>query len=177
MDMMDAGGMGDMMGAGGMDMLIEGKLPGTNDGMMDMGAMKDMDFGGGGDRFEPIVDNELLHVSRSPVSTFSIDVDTASYAKVRSMLQRHSLPSPDSVRIEEMLNYFHYDHPTPTDDHLFSGSMEIESYPWNPEHRLARIGIKSREIETDRHPAILSFCWMSRVRWTSPTSFRWSSTA
>lgn len=116
-----------------------------------------MGIGGGGDRFEPIVDNEFLHVSRSPLSTFSIDVDTASYAKVRSMLQRHSLPSPDSVRIEEMLNYFHYDYPTPTDDHPFSASMEIASCPWNPEHRLARIGIKSREIETDRPSSNLVF--------------------
>ena len=155
------------MGMGGMAMSMEGEPLGMEaemsmDGMMGMDEMGMVDmmgmgFGGGGDRFEPIVDNEFLKVSRSPLSTFSIDVDTASYAKVRSMLQRHSLPSPDSVRIEEMLNYFHYDYPTPNDDHPFSASMEIASCPWNPDHRLARIGIKGREIETDRPSSNLVF--------------------
>ena len=167
----------DSIGAGGMEMMMgmdndQDDMMSMDGGMMGMGGMMDMegmememmdmdemDMGTAvfGDRFDPIEDNAFVNVSQAPLSTFSIDVDTASYAKVRSMLNRHALPSPDSVRIEELLNYFHYDYPAPKDDHPFAASMEIAACPWNSEHRLARVGIKGREIETDRPSSNIVF--------------------
>ncbi|MGI9473871.1 MAG: YfbK domain-containing protein [Rubripirellula sp.] len=165
----DSDGAADLAYTGGedsMEMMMGGMMMGGMEEMemledeMGMDAMMGMGMMGpemSGDRFEPIEDNAFVSVSQGPLSTFSIDVDTASYAKVRSMLNRNSLPRPDSVRIEELLNYFHYDYPAPQDDHPFAASMEIASCPWNPEHRLARVGIKGREIETDRPSSNLVF--------------------
>lgn len=110
-----------------------------------------------GDRFEPIEDNPFIEVASQPLSTFSIDVDTASYAKVRSRLNAGALPRPDAVRIEELLNYFDYDYAPPEDDLPFAASMEIASCPWNPQHRLARIGIKGKIIEETRPGSNLVF--------------------
>lgn len=103
---------------------------------------------GSGDRFAAITDNRFESVSDQPLSTFSIDVDTASYSKLRMMLQQYeSLPSPDSVRIEEMLNYFKYDYQGPKDDTVpFAANMELATCPWNEQHKLARIALKGREV-------------------------------
>ncbi len=105
-----------------------------------------------GDQFAPIVDNAFIGVKESPWSTFSIDVDTASYSKVRmALLQRNQLPNPDAVRIEELVNYFTYDYPQPADEQVpFSAAMEVATCPWNTEHRLARVAIKGREIENSQ---------------------------
>lgn len=102
-----------------------------------------------------IVDNKFMRVGEQPLSTFSIDVDTASYANMRRFINGGSLPPPDAVRIEELLNYFNYDYagPTETDEHPFATHVEVAICPWNVKHRLARIGIKGREIETDMRPA------------------------
>ncbi len=102
-----------------------------------------------------IVDNKFLRVGEQPLSTFSIDVDTASYANMRRFINAGSLPPPDAVRIEELLNYFNYDYagPTESDEHPFATHIEVAACPWNTKHRLARIGIKGREVETDMRPA------------------------
>jgi len=107
------------------------------------------------DSFAPIEDNPFLGVGAAPLSTFSIDVDTASYAIVRRQLREGRRPSPDSVRLEEMINYFdyHYDAPSPGDAHPFRANVEIASCPWRPEHRLVRIGLKGMEIPRDERPA------------------------
>lgn len=110
-----------------------------------------------GDRYASIQDNAFVAVADSPLSTFSVDVDTASYSKVRSLLRNHSLPRPDAVRIEEMLNYFDYDYPAPQGEHPFAASMEIAQCPWNSAHRLARIGIRAKEIDTQRPHSNLVF--------------------
>lgn len=89
----------------------------------------------------------------APLSTFSIDVDTASYANVRRYLNDGQRPPRDAVRIEELLNYFRYDYPAPAGDAPFATLTEVASCPWRPEHYLARIGIKGREIPADRRPA------------------------
>ncbi len=123
---------------------------------MGMGGMMGMDVAGG-DRYARIEDNPFVKVSQAPLSTFSIDVDTASYSKIRSLLRNNTLPRPDAVRIEELLNYFDYDYPGPTDSHPFAASMEIAQCPWNQDHRLARIGIQAREIETQRPSSNLVF--------------------
>ncbi|MFP6604839.1 MAG: VWA domain-containing protein [Pirellulaceae bacterium] len=106
-----------------------------------------------GDRYDRIYENRFLRVSNNPLSTFSIDVDTASYSKVRMYLQQHRmLPRPDAVRIEELLNYFNYKYEPPTNDQPFAARVEVAQCPWAPKHRLARIGIKGREIERTNRP-------------------------
>ncbi len=107
------------------------------------------------DRFNPIVENTFLAPIDAPLSTFSIDVDTASYSMVRRQLREGRRPSPDSVRLEEMINYFDYDYdaPSPGDRHPFRANVEVAACPWQPEHRLVRIGIKGMEIPHDDRPA------------------------
>ncbi len=103
--------------------------------------------------YDRIEDNRFLEVSQDPLSTFSIDVDTASYANVRRFLQRGMLPPKDAVRIEEMLNYFSYNYPVPSGEAPFSAIVEVAQAPWALEHRLIRIGLKGKEIETEQRPS------------------------
>jgi Ca-activated chloride channel family protein len=98
------------------------------------------------------VENPFVAVNQHPLSTFSIDVDTASYANVRRFLQSGQLPPKGAVRIEELLNYFSYDYPQPEGDVPFSSNIEIAECPWKPAHRLARIGLKGKEIAVDKRP-------------------------
>ncbi|MEM9351741.1 MAG: von Willebrand factor type A domain-containing protein [Planctomycetota bacterium] len=110
--------------------------------------------GNSGDQYARIHDNPFKAITLgSPdnrLSTFSIDVDTAAYANVRQFLmQGHTLPPADAVRIEEMINYFDYEYSGPTGDVPFAANMEVASCPWQPKHRLVRIGLKGREpLET-----------------------------
>ena len=103
--------------------------------------------------YDRIEDNRFLEVSNNPLSTFSIDVDTASYANVRRFLQRGTLPPKDAVRIEEMLNYFSYDYPVPSGEGPFSASVEVAQAPWALEHRLVRIGLKGKEVAMKNRPS------------------------
>ena len=108
-----------------------------------------------GDKFEPITDNPFKRVSEHPISTFSVDVDTASYSKTRDFLARaNQLPRPDAVRIEELINYFDYDYEAPSadDQHPFTTHTVVTSCPWNSEHRLARIALKGKVIENSERP-------------------------
>ncbi|MBX3180944.1 MAG: VWA domain-containing protein [Candidatus Hydrogenedentes bacterium] len=92
------------------------------------------------------------HVTREPLSTFSIDVDTASYSNVRRFLNNGSPPPAGAVRIEEMLNYFRYDYAPPADDAPFATHMEVAACPWKPDHLLARIGLKGKEFPREQRP-------------------------
>ncbi len=108
-----------------------------------------------GDRFDPITDNAFQRVSEHPLSTFSVDVDTASYSKVRDFLMRaNQLPRPDAVRIEELINYFDYEYagPDTNDEPPFAARAEVVACPWNADHRLARIAIKGRAVAADKRP-------------------------
>ncbi|WP_372719680.1 von Willebrand factor type A domain-containing protein [Novipirellula sp.] len=108
-----------------------------------------------GDQFDVIEDNPFRHVSEHPLSTFSVDVDTASYSKVRDFLVRaNQLPRPDAVRIEEMINYFDYNYDPPAADaeHPFAARAVVTECPWNPQHRLARIALKGKVIEQSERP-------------------------
>jgi Ca-activated chloride channel family protein len=108
-----------------------------------------------GDRFDPITENPFRRVAEHNFSTFSVDVDTASYSKTRDYLTRaRSLPRPDSVRIEELLNYFdyEYDPPAPGDKHPFAARATVTGCPWNKEHRLARIALKGKTMDRDELP-------------------------
>jgi len=108
--------------------------------------------------YEPIFANPFKTVAQQPLSTFSIDVDTASYANIRRYLMGGMLPPRNAVRIEEMVNYFDYDYPLPDKDEPFSVNIEVAECPWDSDHRLARIGIKGWEFEDeDRPPANLVF--------------------
>jgi Ca-activated chloride channel family protein len=108
--------------------------------------------------FDRIEENPFLDAKNNPLSTFSIDVDTASYSIVRRYLSENTLPPKDAVRVEEMLNYFTYDYPQPDDDKLFALHVDMASCPWESSHRLVRIGLKGKEIATDkRGPSNLVF--------------------
>ncbi len=91
-------------------------------------------------------ENPFLLTETNPFSTFSIDVDTASYANVRRLINAGAKPPKDAVRVEEMINYFVYDYPPPPPNEPFSINLEVASCPWTPEHRLVRIGLKGREL-------------------------------
>jgi len=101
-----------------------------------------------------LVDNPFIRPAGiKALSTFSIDVDTASYSNMRRWINGGSLPPPDAVRIEEMINYFDYSYEPASGDHPFSVNAEVNACPWKAEHRLVRIGLKGREVEADMRPA------------------------
>lgn len=103
--------------------------------------------------YDRITENPFMRVTLNPLSTFSIDVDTASYSNMRRYLNMGQLPPPDSVRIEELVNYFDYQYPQPSGNRPFSTYVEVAGCPWNERHRLVRIGLKGREIEQASRPA------------------------
>jgi Ca-activated chloride channel family protein len=103
--------------------------------------------------YDHILENPFLDSASNPLSTFSIDVDTASYSNVRRFINEGSLPPKDAVRVEEMINYFTYDYPQPTNDKPFSINIDATGCPWEPAHRLVRIGLKGREIAQDKRGA------------------------
>jgi Ca-activated chloride channel family protein len=103
--------------------------------------------------YDRIYENPFLDVRQNPLSTFSVDVDTASYANVRRFLNGGSPPPKDAVRIEELLNYFTYHYAPPADDRPFAVHAELAGCPWEPKHRLLRIALKGREIDLENRPA------------------------
>src|ERR687886_1015703 len=86
--------------------------------------------------YSHIDENPFLEAARAPLSTFSIDVDTASYSNTRRFLGEGRLPPRDAVRIEELINYFSYDYPQPDGQTPFSVTAEVADCPWNLRHRL-----------------------------------------
>ena len=106
-----------------------------------------------GESYAKIVENAFRESTKEPLSTFAIDVDTASYANVRRFLGQGVLPPKDAVRVEELINYFPYDYPPPTTtDEPFAVNAEVAACPWEPGHRLVRVGLKGREIAVDQRP-------------------------
>jgi Ca-activated chloride channel family protein len=103
--------------------------------------------------YDHIQDNRFHRVGAQPVSTFSIDVDTASYSNVRRFLLSESrLPPADAVRTEELLNYFRFDYSKPNTDVPFSVTTELGPCPWNPKHKLALIGLNTARIDVENTP-------------------------
>ena len=102
--------------------------------------------------YTTIHENDFLKAVKNPLSTFSIDVDVASYANMRRFLNNGQKPPVDAVRIEEMINYFNYDYPQPEGAHPFSVNTEIASCPWNEDHKLVHIGLQGKKIPTDNLP-------------------------
>ena len=107
----------------------------------------------GSEAYETIIENAFTTPMEQLLSTFSIDVDTASYANTRRFIQQGQLPPRNAVRIEELVNYFRYDYPEPTDGSPFSVNVDVATCPWEPQHKLARVGLKARTIAEDKRPA------------------------
>ncbi len=111
-----------------------------------------------GESYAEIDENPFLDASRAPLSTFSIDVDTASYSNTRRFLNDGQLPPRDAVRIEELVNYFTYDYPQPDGQTPFSVTAEVADCPWNARHKLVQIGLQGKRVATeDLPPANLVF--------------------
>jgi Ca-activated chloride channel homolog len=95
-----------------------------------------------------ITENSFQVPQNTPLSTFSIDVDTASYSNVRRFITQGQLPPKDAVRLEELINYFPYDYPLPSGDRPFSVTTDVAIAPWNPNHKLVQIGLKGKQLKT-----------------------------
>lgn len=104
------------------------------------------------EEYKRLQDNNFQEVRTSPLSTFSIDVDTASYSNIRRFLNSGGLPPIDAVRTEELLNYFTYDYPQPTGEHPVAVTTEIGDSPWNPERKLLLLGLQGKNIATENLP-------------------------
>ncbi len=108
--------------------------------------------------YDHLVENPFLAAADNPLSTFSIDVDRASYSNIRRFINEGRRPPRDAVRIEEMVNYFAYDYPEADGEHPFAVHTDVVRAPWNGEHRLVRIGIQGRKVDmSDAPPSNLVF--------------------
>ncbi len=102
--------------------------------------------------YDRIEDNNFRRVADAPLSTFSIDVDTASYANVRRFLNSGALPPADAVRVEELINYFHFDYADTVKDAPFGITTELAPCPWNRKHSLALIGLQAKKLQPGKTP-------------------------
>ena len=106
-----------------------------------------------GESYNPVVENPFQDAHKANISTFSIDVDAASYANVRRFLNEGMLPPADAVRIEEMINYFDYQYNAPRAQHPFDVYTEAAPCPWEPKHRVLLIGLQGKTVDTGQLPA------------------------
>ena len=104
------------------------------------------------EEYDAIEENIFREATKNPLSTFSIDVDAASYSNVRRFINNGQRPPKDAVRIEELINYFDYDYDQPRDEHPFAIHTEISAAPWNPKHKLVHIGLQGKTIPIDKLP-------------------------
>ncbi len=140
---------------------VDGQWPADMDGYADNGmgtmagkyraAYQQEDFNT--EEYGYIAENGYKAVADEPLSTFSIDVDTASYGNIRRMLRSGAAIPADAVRIEELINYFDYDYPEPEGDAPFSVTTEYSDCPWNEENRLLMIGLQAEAIDFKDRPA------------------------
>ncbi len=102
--------------------------------------------------YSTISENPFLSAVTTPLSTFGIDVDTASFSNIRRFITNRQMPPKDAVRIEELINYFTYNYPQPEGDRPFSISTEVAAAPWNAKHKLVHIGLQGKQIATENLP-------------------------
>jgi Ca-activated chloride channel family protein len=105
-----------------------------------------------GEQYDKIYENEFHSALSDPLSTFSIDVDKASYSNVRRIIESGSLPPSNAVRTEEMINYFKYNNPSPTGNNILSMNSEVGSCPWDSTHYLLKIGLKAKDLNASEIP-------------------------
>lgn len=105
------------------------------------------------EEYNAIKENNFQSVNDYPLSTFSVDVDTASYSNIRRMIYQDGMVEPDAVRIEEMINYFHYDYEKPTGNKPFSVNTELSDCPWNENAKLLLIGLQAQDIDFEDRPS------------------------
>ncbi|GAB3923396.1 YfbK domain-containing protein [Mucilaginibacter myungsuensis] len=108
---------------------------------------------GNTESYAKLIENRYQNPYDAPLSTFSVDVDNASYSNIRRFINNGQLPLKDAVRIEEMINYFKYQLPEPKGSRPVAIATELSAAPWAPEHRLLRVGLKARTVPTDKLPA------------------------
>ena len=106
------------------------------------------------EEYKQVSEKPFLAVTTNPLSTFGADVDTAGYGMMRRMiLQEKRLPTPNTVRIEELINYFHYDYPMPEKDDMMRPHFEMQAAPWNPSHQLLLVGVQAKTIPVEELPS------------------------
>lgn len=105
------------------------------------------------EEYSQFAENKFRLASEEPLSTFSVDVDAASYSNLRRFINRGELPNKDAIRIEELINYFSYNYPEPSGSDPVRVTTEVGNCPWNNQHRLVRIGLKAKSIADDKLPA------------------------
>ncbi|MFY0685897.1 MAG: von Willebrand factor type A domain-containing protein [Cyclobacteriaceae bacterium] len=113
----------------------------------------EMDVDWNTEEYATIHENGFRKPKDHPLSTFSIDVDAASYSNMRRFINYGQRPPKDAIRIEELINYFDYDYPQPSGDHPFSITTEVARAPWNKDHYLVHVGLQGEEIATEELPA------------------------
>ncbi|HEV7781330.1 MAG TPA: von Willebrand factor type A domain-containing protein [Chitinophagaceae bacterium] len=138
---------------GRMDMYNQKVASGTINSPVSTGYYSEDEENFNREGYDNITENIFVKVKDNPLSTFSIDVDAASYSNVRRFINQGQLPPAGAVRIEEMVNYFHYTYPQPTGNDPFSINTEISDAPWNKDHKLVLIGLQGKKIPTDNLPA------------------------
>jgi Ca-activated chloride channel family protein len=106
----------------------------------------------GFESYDPIDENGWFSTREKPLSTFSVDVDAASYGNVRRFITQGQLPPLDAVRVEELINYFDYDYPDPRGRHPFSITTEVAECPWNRENKLVHIGLQGKRVVSEELP-------------------------
>jgi Ca-activated chloride channel family protein len=126
---------------------------GSSPSVANRGAAAPADEPASSERYNHVAESAFRVAGREPLSTFSIDVDTASYSNVRRFIEDGHLPPADAVRVEELVNYFAYEYPQPIAGVPFSVTTEVGECPWNDENRLMRIGLKGRDVAQEQMAA------------------------
>lgn len=116
-------------------------------------ASLEMKMAAGSERYGIYKENSFKTAQEEALSTFSVDVDTASYTNVRKKIQNGYLPHKDAVRLEEMINYFTYDYPQPEEGKPFSVITEYADCPWTPGNKLLKIALKGKDVKVDKRPS------------------------
>ncbi|WP_264323607.1 vWA domain-containing protein [Romeriopsis navalis] len=127
--------------------LVSGRLMPRRERRKDAEYWRRQGQPGNTEGYSAITENPFLQPSSDPLSTFSIDVDTAAYSNMRRFLSRGAMPPKDAIRVEELINYFPYNYSQPRGDQPFSVNTAVVKTPWNPQHKLVRIGLQGKQLE------------------------------